>query len=116
MHHNNDTPLYSLAIAEFKQLLQDEAVLSKAKNGIDRSSEHDPNKLLSITEASLLLQISKNTLYAMNSQKRIPFIKAKGSGKVYYKKSTLMEWLDKGEQPTCDHQNNQAVGGAKLCK
>ncbi len=96
MYVNNEKPLYSLTVGEFKQLLQDQAVLSRAKTSTEKTSGDDPNKLLTITSAADYLMVSKATLYAMNSQKRIPFIKT--SGKVYYRLSSLQDWLTKGEK------------------
>ena len=117
MNHKNETPLFSLTIGEFRTLLQDEAVLARSKSEhAPLNSENVSNRLFGVTKATEFLQISKATLYAMNSQNRIQFIKAKGSGKVYYKESTLREWLDNGEQLTADQQIKQAVGGAKSCK
>ena len=111
MNHKNETPLFSLTIGEFRTLLQDEALLSRANNSSDKSSGHDPNKILTITEAAEFLQISKATLYAMNCQNRIPFIKT--SGKVYYRLSSLQNWLTKGEQAVVEQSTSRNVGGFK---
>jgi len=51
------------------------------------------NRLLTIEEAVVFLQISKPTLYRLTSQKKIPFYKI--GGNVRFSEAHLLAWLEK---------------------
>lgn len=88
-----ELPLYSLTIGEFielhKTLLKD---LTQTKETVD------VKELLTIDEAVEFLNLSKATLYTMNCHRQIPFTKV--SGKIYYRRSALNEWLASGDRKT----------------
>lgn len=93
MSFEKNSPLYSLTVGEYvelqKSILKDLPLLSAKK---------EEKELLSIQEAAEFLQLSVPTLYTMNCKKQIPFTKV--SGKVYYRRSALISWLDSGERKT----------------
>lgn len=49
---------------------------------------------LTINEAAILTKFSKSSLYTYVNQRRVPFIKREG--KVLFKQSELIKWLDSG--------------------
>jgi excisionase family DNA binding protein len=58
----------------------------------------EQKELLTIYEASEFLHLSIPTLYSMNCRNQIPFTKV--SGKVYYRRTALEQWLESGERKT----------------
>ena len=90
-----DRPLYSLTVGEYlelhKSLLNDLALLTP-------NVANPPKELLTIQEAAEFLQLSVATLYTMNCRKRVPYIKI--TGKIFYRRTALLLWLDSGERKT----------------
>lgn len=58
----------------------------------------DNNSLLTISQASELINLAKPTIYTLTSKGEIPFIK-KGK-KLYFKKVELLTWLTNGNKVT----------------
>lgn len=101
-----DKPLYSLTVGEYielhKSLLKD----------LHQSQPNDNpalKELLTIEEAAEFLHMSVATLYTFNCRRRIPFIKV--SGKVFYRRSSLLEWLDSGERKTKAQLSKEIMEG-----
>jgi excisionase family DNA binding protein len=69
-----------------------QALGEQTENSVEK--EHD--KILSIQEASVFLNLAKQTLYSFTSKNIIPFLK-KGK-KLYFRKSDLINWLSEGKQ------------------
>ena len=68
-------------------------VLSEQKN----QAETEPkNKILSIQEAMVYLNLAKQTLYGFTSKNEIPFIKR--GKKLYFRKDDLEKWLMEGKR------------------
>jgi excisionase family DNA binding protein len=67
-----------------------EALEEKSENVIEK------DEILSIQEASVFLNLAKQTLYSFTSKNIIPFLK-KGK-KLYFRKSELIIWLSEGER------------------
>jgi predicted DNA-binding transcriptional regulator AlpA len=63
--------------------------------------------LLSITQASTLLGIAKNTIYGLSSQSKIPVIKK--VKRLYFSKKELLEWLRSGRRATVDELSSAAT-------
>ncbi len=101
-----ERPLYSLTVGEYlelhKSLLNDLALLQP-------NVTNPPKDLLTIQEAAEFLQLSVATLYTMNCRKRIPYIKV--SGKIYYRRSVLFDWLDSGERKTISQLRREITEG-----
>lgn len=90
-----ERPLYSLTVGEFIDLQR------SIRNDLPPllpNEANPPKELLTIHEAADFLNLSVHSLYTMNSRRRIPFLKM--SGKVYYRRSALMAWLESGERKT----------------
>ena len=82
---------------EFKELLK--ACISESIKESESTSTHSASdKLFSIPEASVFLNLAPQTLYGFTSNRTIPFIK-KGK-KLYFKKSALEAWLSEGRKAT----------------
>jgi excisionase family DNA binding protein len=66
----------------------------------DQSTEEgkDTNQLFTVDQASVFLNLAKQTLYTFTSKRQIPFLK-KGK-KLYFKKSDLEIWLNEGKKAT----------------
>lgn len=81
---------------EFKQLLK-----SCISEGIKENSQtpNEPtDKLLSVKEAAIFLNLAPQTLYGFTSNRTIPFIKR--GKKLYFKKNSLEMWLSEGRKDT----------------
>lgn len=55
-------------------------------------------EIFGIEQASIFLNLAKQTLYGFTSKKLIPFIKR--GKKLYFQKSDLQNWLQDGKQLT----------------
>jgi len=90
-----DQPLYTLTVGEWINLQK--SLLKEFTQSHSRETG-DIKELLTIEEAAKYLKMSKATLYTMNCHRQIPFTKV--SGKVYYRRSTLDQWLASGDRKT----------------
>ncbi len=101
-----DKPLFSLTVGEYlelqKSIINDLSLLQPKE-------ANQPKELLTIHEAAEFLRLSVATLYTMNCRNQIPMTKV--SGKVYYKRSALMEWLDSGDRKTKVQLQTEVRGG-----
>lgn len=95
--YNN--PLFTLTIGEFIEVIKEvnrelyREVLAEIVKPPEKEKE-----LLTISEASELLMLSKSTLYQLNIRGKIPYFK-KGK-RVIYKRSELLDWLNQGKRMT----------------
>ncbi len=55
-------------------------------------------EILTITDASELLNLAKPTIYGLTSKGEIPYFKK--AKKLYFKRSELLEWLNGGRHKT----------------
>ncbi|MES2131994.1 MAG: helix-turn-helix domain-containing protein [Bacteroidota bacterium] len=60
------------------------------------SSSNEEDKILSVEEATIFLNLARQTLYGFTSKREIPFIKR--GKKLYFKKSELNAWLLEGKK------------------
>ena len=58
--------------------------------------EQDQDKIFSIKEACIFLNLAQQTLYGFTSRREIPFIKR--GKKLYFRKSELKNWLFEGKK------------------
>ena len=93
---NSDSPLFSLTCGQYLEL--NRQIFEEFKAQLSVSPASTEKELLSIEEASEFLKLSVATLYSMNCKRKIPFTKI--SGKVYYKRSALLAWLETGDRKT----------------
>lgn len=75
-------------------------------------------ELLTFEDACLMLGLSKSYLYKLTSQRIIPFYRPV-SKKIFFKRSDLMEWVEKGKVATRDellatHQKKLASDASLL--
>ena len=102
----DDKPLYALTVGEYIELHKS---LLKDLHQSQANDNPDSKELLTIDEAAEFLHMSVATLYTFNCRRRIPFIKA--SGKVFYRRSSLLDWLDSGERKTKAQLRNEIMEG-----
>jgi len=93
-------PLFTLTIGEFIEL--NKQIIRETLSELQLNENNAPltvnKEILSIAEVSEMLNISKSTVYGMNNRRVIPFIKQ--GKKVYYKRSEILEWLNRGRIKT----------------
>ncbi len=71
-------------------------------------SEKPPSQLpeiLTIEQASKLLNLAKPTIYTLTSKAKIPHFK-KGK-KLYFKRSELLQWIEQGKQKTVAEEQRE---------
>ena len=61
-----------------------------------QSTEQEQDKIFSVKEASVFLNLAQQTLYGFTSKREIPFIKR--GKKLYFRKSELETWLLEGKK------------------
>lgn len=67
----------------------------------------EPNKLLSIDEASDYLNLAKPTIYSMVSKGKIPYMKK--SKRLYFSKNELFEYVNEGRVKTISEIQGDAI-------
>lgn len=70
-------------------------------------AQEEPNKLLSIDEASEYLNLAKPTIYSMVSKGTIPYMKC--SKRLYFSKDELHNYVSKGRVKTIAEIQEDAV-------
>ncbi len=68
-------------------------LLSEIEKIIDKKLISTQKEILDISEACILLGVSKSTLYKKNHRKEIPYFKPKHSKKVYYHRQDLIDYM-----------------------
>lgn len=74
-----------------------------ANNVINQEKEND---LLTIYEASKLLNLSKATLYSKHSKREIPDVYKQG-GRLYFSRESLINWIKEGRTQTESELNEE---------
>ena len=82
--------LLTKEVSELKQLLLKKAIAPQEKE--------QPDKLLSIKEASEFLSLSVPTLYSKVSRNELPYMKR--SKRLYFSSAELMDYLKAGRKQT----------------
>tara|TARA_B110000908_G_C10243599_1_gene447520 strand:- start:2015 stop:2353 length:339 start_codon:yes stop_codon:yes gene_type:complete len=70
-------------------------------------AKEEPNKLLTIDEASVYLNLAKPTIYSMVSKNTIPFMKK--SKRLYFSKDELHNYVSKGRVKTIIEIQKDAI-------
>jgi excisionase family DNA binding protein len=65
-----------------------------------------PKQWLNVSEAADLIGVTKHTIYAYVSQRRVPFYKIPGSQMLKFRVSDLNAWLESGKVETIDEYLN----------
>ena len=93
--------LLSISIEEF------EAILRRIIREEQREGNFvEPDKYLSVDEASTYLKTTKSTIYKMTMDRTIPFYKP--SKKILFKKSELDEWVSNYRIKTVEEIESEA--------
>lgn len=71
-------------------------------------SKQHSDELLTVGQAAELLNVTSATVYGMVYEKRIPFNKPLGSGRLYFVRSELIEWVKNGRKATTSELDEQA--------
>lgn len=77
---------------------------------LERTNQHqearEEDELLTVDQCAEFLHMSKHTIYGLRSKREIPSMKR---GKmVYFRKSHLLEWLERGRNKTNDEIDQEA--------
>lgn len=85
-----------LSISEIRAIIREEVSSVLEKRNINEVAEKEQERIITFQEACDFLKIAAPTLYKYTSKSMIPHIK-KGR-KLYFNKSTLIDWLKSGEK------------------
>ena len=89
----------NLTTDELQQLI--ESSVRRAMTGITSPPPQvTESEILNIEQAAELLHLTKSTIYSYTHLRKLPFIKK--SGKILFRRSVLMEWMDQGNHLTAD--------------
>ncbi|MEZ5031621.1 MAG: helix-turn-helix domain-containing protein [Saprospiraceae bacterium] len=76
-------------------------VLAERQPGLEQTTVPiQAKELLTIEEASIFLNLAKPTIYSLTSRRELPFFKT--GKKLYFKRSELLSWIEKGKQKTIE--------------
>lgn len=78
-----------------RRLSNIETLLLDLKKQSETSGE--PQDLIPLPEAMKITNLARQTLYGLVYERKIPFIKRKGSRKLYFSRKALLAWLQEGE-------------------
>ena len=83
-----------LSVPEIRQMFRQEleAFFQKKENGENAGPQ--PDKIISIDEAAVLVKLAKATIYCLVSQKKIPYMKQ--GKKLYFSTNELNNWIKTG--------------------
>lgn len=83
--------------------------LEQIKNVVQETRQYallSAKEILDISEASLLLGVSKQRIYALTSSKEIPHYK---QGRLFFKKKELENWMTENRVATRQELRSQAI-------
>lgn len=93
----------------FKGWVRD--VLLSATPPTPPTLDPDQDEIMSVEEAAVFLKVKRPTIYGYNYNKVIASFRKRG--RVYFKKSTLIEWLNSGERMTRNEITKAAAESLK---
>ena len=92
------------------------AIYSKMER-IEKLLNHHPSfkeevkdEFLTIEQAAEFIHLARQTLYGLVCDRKIPYIKRKGSKRLYFSRNELREWIIGGRKKTSSKQ----ISGNKL--
>lgn len=88
--------LESIILSSIRKVLEEQGSFN---------SEQTQDKLFSIKEASIFLNLASQTLYGFTSKREIPFLKR--GKKLYFRKSELEKWLLEGRRKSKEEILNE---------
>lgn len=89
-----------------QKLNQIEELVLELKSNHSEKPTVPTNDLLSIDQASEMLNLAKATIYSLSSTAKIPVIK-KGK-RLYFSRKELIDWLNTGRKKTVDEIQSEA--------
>ena len=78
---------------ELQEIIHESVKSAITEQNTQQQSE-EPDKMMSLKETAIFLNLAQQTVYGFTSKQQIPFIK-KGK-KLYFRKSELEKWLLEG--------------------
>lgn len=78
---------------ELQEIIHESVKSAITEQNTQQQSE-EPDKMMSLKEAAIFLNLAQQTVYGFTSKQQIPFIK-KGK-KLYFRKSELEKWIMEG--------------------
>ena len=72
--------------------------IAKLLNNHPSFKEEVKDKFLTIDEASEYTSLAKQTIYGLVSTRMIPFIKRKGSKRLYFSRNEIRDWIMSGKR------------------
>lgn len=98
----NQVRVLTLEVRELKRLLTERQ---------NQPNPNQPEKLLTLIEAAKFLNLATSTVYGLVHRNKIPALKP--SKHLYFEKSTLIEYLQKGKKKTVSDYNSEATSFLK---
>ena len=102
-------PLYALTIGEFIELNKLIFLEIISNNQLTKQVVEKEEEVLNITQASKLVKLAVPTLYSLVSRGQIPYFKISGLKRIYFKRSTLLSWIDEGRRKTNKEMEDDAL-------
>ncbi|MGI4727590.1 MAG: helix-turn-helix domain-containing protein [Janthinobacterium lividum] len=90
-----------------RQLNYIETLILELKSSNSINAVKPDDELLTIDQASDLLNLAKPTIYSLSASSKIPVIK-KGK-RLYFSRKELLDWLKSGRRKTIDEIENEAA-------
>ncbi len=110
---NKNKLIFNLTISEFQKLIDERIIrVFEYYNAQKYSDQASFNEIINIDEACKLLNLAKQTVYGLVSNRKIPFIK-KGK-KLRFEKTKLINYLESGRKKTAAEIQDDA--NSFLCK
>lgn len=102
----NDILMSPIRLNELDILIQN-SVRKVLGEIIPPISNSDKDEFLTVDEAAAFLKVKRPTIYGYLYNKAIPSLKKRG--RVYFKKSALVDWVNEGQRMT-RQEISQAAG------
>ncbi|WP_020598684.1 helix-turn-helix domain-containing protein [Spirosoma panaciterrae] len=91
-------------VSETHRLVQ--TLLDRLNQPITSSIPTD--ELLTVGQAAELLNVTNATIYGYIFERKIPFCKPSGGGRIYFIKSELVAWIKQGRQSTAQELDEES--------
>lgn len=91
-------------VSETRQIVQ---TIREYLDHLTQSSS-PTDELLTVGQAAELLNLTTATIYGYVYEKKIPFSKPAGGGRLYFVRTELLEWVRNGRKSTAQELDDQA--------
>ena len=89
----NDKRVIDLTISELQELLGD--TIKNSASSLNQS-QPESQDLIPIEECMKITNLARQTIYGLVCERKIPFIKRKGSRKLFFSRKALISWIQGG--------------------